>query len=94
MPRPRGIPSYRLHRKSGQAVVALTDPFGNRKDILLGKHGSRASRLEYARNESICSRQRTTKLTAAPPSSRRADCPRTASSPARARSTATDVPSA
>jgi integrase len=47
--RPRSIPSYRLHRQSGQAVTTLTDGCGNRKDVLLGKHGTSASRREYAR---------------------------------------------
>jgi hypothetical protein len=44
------VPSYRLHRQSGQAVVTLTDAVtGRRKDHLLGKHGSAASREEYKR---------------------------------------------
>lgn len=38
------IPSYRLHKASGQAVVTL-----NGKDHYLGKHGSVASRREYDR---------------------------------------------
>src|SRR5580765_4044571 len=38
------IPSYRLHKQSGQAVVTL-----NGKDVLLGKHGSAASKAEYRR---------------------------------------------
>jgi integrase len=50
MPRPRkAIPSYRLHRQSGQAIVTLTDPAGTRRDVLLGKHGTPESRQEYAR---------------------------------------------
>jgi len=49
MARPRGIPTYRKHRQSGQAVVTLTDSLGNRKDVLLGKHNSPESRLEYTR---------------------------------------------
>jgi integrase len=49
MARPRGIPSYRRHKSSGQAVVTLTDPSGNRRDVLLGAYGSTASRQEYAR---------------------------------------------
>ncbi|MEX2217049.1 MAG: site-specific integrase [Phycisphaeraceae bacterium] len=36
------IPSYRLHKASGQAVVSL-----NGKDIYLGKHDSDASRKNY-----------------------------------------------
>lgn len=46
--RPR-IPSYRLHKQSEQAVVTLTDPSGRRRDVLLGKHGTAASRQEYVR---------------------------------------------
>ena len=38
------VPSYRLHKQSGQAVVTL-----NGRDILLGKHGSAASKAEYRR---------------------------------------------
>ena len=38
------VPSYRLHKQSGQAIVTL-----NGKDILLGKHGAKASRDEYSR---------------------------------------------
>ena len=41
---PDQIPSYRLHRQSGQAVVTLCG-----RDVLLGAHGSRASREKYAR---------------------------------------------
>jgi hypothetical protein len=44
------IPSYRLHRQSGQAVVPLTDAVtGQRKDHLLGKYNSAASKEEYRR---------------------------------------------
>lgn len=49
MSRPRGVPSYRRHKQSGQAVVTLTDPSGERRDVLLGKYGTAASRGEYAR---------------------------------------------
>jgi integrase len=49
MARPRSIPSYRLHRQSGQAVVTLTDGLGGRRDVLLGQYGTAASRAEYAR---------------------------------------------
>jgi hypothetical protein len=49
MPRTRGIPSYRPHRQSGQAVVTLPDASGKRRDHLLGKYGSPESRAEYAR---------------------------------------------
>jgi integrase len=47
--RPRLVPSYRRHKQSGQAIVTLTDGQGGRRDVLLGKHGTKASRLEYAR---------------------------------------------
>jgi integrase len=38
------VPSYRLHRQSGQAIVSLCG-----RDILLGKHGTAASKAEYSR---------------------------------------------
>ena len=38
------VPSYRLHKPSGQAVVTLRG-----RDVYLGKHGSPESRAEYAR---------------------------------------------
>jgi integrase len=38
------VPSYRLHKASGQAVVTL-----NGRDIYLGKFGTRASKSEYDR---------------------------------------------
>src|SRR4051794_37036617 len=40
----RSVPSYRLHKPSGRAVVTI----GGR-DIYLGKYGSAASRREYKR---------------------------------------------
>ncbi len=50
MSRRSTIPSYRLHKQSGQAVVTLTDwVTRRRRDVLLGVHGSPASRGEYAR---------------------------------------------
>ena len=49
MPRQNQIPSYRLHKQSGQAVVTLPDGIGNRRDVLLGRYGSPESRAEYAR---------------------------------------------
>lgn len=49
MSRPRGIPTYRKHKASGQAIVTLTDPSGQRHDVLLGQYGSADSRREYAR---------------------------------------------
>jgi integrase len=47
--RPRSVPSYRRHKQSGQALITLTDGFGGRRDVLLGKYGSKESRVEYAR---------------------------------------------
>jgi integrase len=41
---PNAVPSYRLHRQSGQAIVTLSG-----KDYLLGKHGSIASKTDYKR---------------------------------------------
>src|SRR5262245_35515724 len=49
MPRVNHIPTYRLHKQSGQAVVTLPDGPGGRHDVLLGKHGTPESRAEYAR---------------------------------------------
>jgi integrase len=49
MSRSLNVPSYRLHKQSGQAVVTLTDGMGGRRDVLLGKHGTSESRREYAR---------------------------------------------
>jgi integrase len=49
MSRPRGIPSYRRHKTSGQAVVTLADPNGQRRDVYLGAYGTAQSRKEYAR---------------------------------------------
>jgi hypothetical protein len=43
------VPTYRLHRQSGQAVVTLRDGVTRRRDVLLGRHGTAASRAEYAR---------------------------------------------
>ncbi len=43
------IPTYRLHKQSGQAVVILPDGFGGRRDILLGPHDSPESRQFYDR---------------------------------------------
>jgi integrase len=47
--RSRSVPSYRLHKQSGQAVVTLPDGLRGRRDVLLGRHGSPESRAEYAR---------------------------------------------
>lgn len=49
MARSNGVPAYRLHKQSAQAVVTLSDPFGRRKDVLLGKYGTPQSKAEYAR---------------------------------------------
>jgi hypothetical protein len=49
MPRTKQVPSYRLHKQSGQAVVTLTDGRGGRRDVLLGRYGTAESRAEYAR---------------------------------------------
>jgi hypothetical protein len=38
------VRSYRLHKQSGQAIVTL-----NGRDVLLGQHGSAASKAEYRR---------------------------------------------
>ena len=47
---PKGsVPSYRLHKSSGQAIVTLSDPSGRRTDVLLGKYGSEQSHTEYRR---------------------------------------------
>jgi integrase len=43
------VPTYRRHRQSGQAIVTLPDGLGGRRDVLLGKYGTAASRKEYAR---------------------------------------------
>jgi integrase len=43
------IPTYRRHKQSGQAIVTLSDGLGGRRDVLLGKYGTVASRAEYAR---------------------------------------------
>lgn len=49
MARSKSVPTYRLHKQSGQAVVTLVDPTGRRKDVLLGRYGTTESRAEYAR---------------------------------------------
>src|SRR5688572_24926556 len=38
------LPSYRLHKQSGQAIVTLSG-----KDVLLGKYGSASSKAMYRR---------------------------------------------
>jgi integrase len=50
MPRRNYIPSYRLHKHSGQALVTLTDcATGERQDQLLGRFRTAQSRAEYGR---------------------------------------------
>lgn len=49
MPRKSAVPSYRLHKPSGQAVVTIRTPDGGERDVYLGKHNSPESRAEYAR---------------------------------------------
>jgi integrase len=46
--RPR-IPSYRLHKQSGQGIVTLTNNLGERRDVLLGRYGTPESHAEYTR---------------------------------------------
>lgn len=49
MPRPRNnVPTYRLHKQSGQAIVTINHN-GIRRDVLLGKYGTLVSRTEYQR---------------------------------------------
>jgi hypothetical protein len=43
------IPTFRRHKRSGQAIVTLPDGLGGRRDVLLGKYGTATSRAEYAR---------------------------------------------
>jgi integrase len=50
MARPRAsVPTYRLHRPTGRAVVTVYDTSGNPRDVYLGKHGTAESRSRYAR---------------------------------------------
>jgi integrase len=50
MPHKPHIPAYRLHQQSGQAIVTLVDAItGRRRDRLLGKYDTPASRAEYQR---------------------------------------------
>src|SRR5260221_11523798 len=49
MSRGPSLPSCRLHKQSGQAIVTLTDGIGGRKDVLLGKYDTPDSRVEYLR---------------------------------------------
>lgn len=50
MGRPRNaVPSYRRHKKSGQAIVTLANAAGIRRDYMLGRFGAAASKAEYRR---------------------------------------------
>lgn len=49
MPRRSVLPSYRIHKQSGQAIVTFRIPGGKKKDYLLGLYGSKESKAEYAR---------------------------------------------
>jgi integrase len=50
MPRPKkSVPSYSLHKPTGQAYVRLPDGAGGRKTVYLGAYDSPESRAEYAR---------------------------------------------
>lgn len=42
-------PKYRHHKRSGQAVVTLTDAAGHRRDVYLGRYRSAASKKAYRR---------------------------------------------
>jgi hypothetical protein len=42
MSRQPHVPSYRRHKATGQAIVTLPDGLGNRRDVLLGRHGTSA----------------------------------------------------
>ena len=42
----QSVPTYRLHKQSGQAVVTLTD---KRKDVLLGVYDTPESNAEFTR---------------------------------------------
>ncbi|MEM9110215.1 MAG: site-specific integrase [Planctomycetota bacterium] len=49
MPAPKNIPSLRLHKPSGRAVVTLTDVnTGRRKDHFLGEYGTPEAHHAYA----------------------------------------------
>src|SRR5687768_1589282 len=47
--RPNPVPTYRLHKQSGQAIVTLRLPGGRRRDVLLGLYDSPESKAEYER---------------------------------------------
>jgi hypothetical protein len=43
------VPTYRIHKPTGQAVVTVRTADGARRDVYLGKSDSPESRTEYAR---------------------------------------------
>jgi hypothetical protein len=43
------LPTYRLHKQSGKAIVSLPLGDGTYKDYLLGFYNSEESKAEYAR---------------------------------------------
>jgi integrase len=50
MPRKKNpVPSYQLHKPTGQAFVRIPDGAGGRKYVYLGKHDTDESRAEYER---------------------------------------------
>lgn len=51
LPRKSGFlaATYRSHKQSGQAIVTLPDGIGGRRDILLGKYGTKDIVIEQAR---------------------------------------------
>jgi integrase len=49
MSRKSHVPTYRLHKQSGQAIVTLPNGLGGRTDVLLGRYGTPESRAEYLR---------------------------------------------
>lgn len=49
MPRRLSVPTYRLHKQSGQGVVTLPIGHGQRRDVLLGPHDTEESHAEYRR---------------------------------------------
>jgi hypothetical protein len=49
MSNPNKIPTYRLHKQSGQAITTLVDGLGGRRDVLLGKYNCDESKQEYDR---------------------------------------------
>ncbi|MBI2808865.1 MAG: hypothetical protein HYX68_28105 [Planctomycetes bacterium] len=50
MPGREIIPAYRLHKKTGKAIVTMYDADGNRRSVLLpGAYGSKKSEREYQR---------------------------------------------